>query len=99
MPKFKIFALLGLLLFTAAVVSACASQTTVAAEGVPVALQEEGSPTPVVSSPSTLQAETGEALPTEEAVDYCLDCHTDQQMLIDTASEEEEVINENKGEG
>jgi hypothetical protein len=37
--------------------------------------------------------------PTVQAVDYCLDCHSDQELLIATAKEEEEVINENSGEG
>jgi len=32
-------------------------------------------------------------------VDYCLDCHTNKEMLIDTADPEEEVISENEGEG
>ena len=32
-------------------------------------------------------------------VDYCLDCHTDKQRLIDTAKPEEVVISENEGEG
>ncbi len=31
--------------------------------------------------------------------DTCLDCHTDKDLLIDTADPEEEVINENEGEG
>ena len=40
-----------------------------------------------------------EAVASESAVDYCLECHTDGQRLIDTADPEEEIINENKGEG
>ena len=32
-------------------------------------------------------------------VDYCIECHINQQMLIDTAKLEEEVISENEGEG
>ena len=31
--------------------------------------------------------------------DYCLDCHTDKDRLIDTASHEEEVVEESSGEG
>lgn len=34
-----------------------------------------------------------------EEVDYCLDCHTDKQRLIDTAKVEEVVVSENEGEG
>jgi len=29
----------------------------------------------------------------------CVDCHTDQQALIDTADPVEEVVSENEGEG
>jgi hypothetical protein len=34
-----------------------------------------------------------------EEPDYCIDCHTDQAMLTDTAAPEEEVESENEGEG
>jgi outer membrane biosynthesis protein TonB len=43
--------------------------------------------------------------PTEEVAaesggsDYCIECHTDQQMLIDTADPVEEVESENEGAG
>ena len=32
-------------------------------------------------------------------VDNCLDCHTNKDLLIQTADPEEEVISENEGEG
>lgn len=35
----------------------------------------------------------------EEPIDECLACHIDKEMLIATADPEEEVINENEGEG
>lgn len=35
----------------------------------------------------------------EAAVDECLACHIDKEQLIATADPEEEVINENEGEG
>jgi hypothetical protein len=35
----------------------------------------------------------------DEDVDECLRCHTDRQMLIETAAPEEVVISENEGEG
>jgi hypothetical protein len=35
----------------------------------------------------------------EEAENYCIDCHTSQQSLIDTAKPEDEVVSENEGEG
>ena len=42
--------------------------------------------------------------PTEEVVeeplmDQCVECHTDQQALIDTADPVAEVVSENEGEG
>lgn len=35
----------------------------------------------------------------EETPDECVNCHTDKQMLIDTAKPEEEVVSEDEGEG
>ena len=32
-------------------------------------------------------------------IDNCLDCHTNKDLLIQTADPEEEVISENEGEG
>jgi hypothetical protein len=48
------------------------------------------SPTEVPTSEPTL-----EPVP----VDNCLDCHTNKDLLIQTADPEEEVISENEGEG
>jgi len=39
-----------------------------------------------------------EAAAAAEGLDYCLECHSDQQMLIDTAKPQEEVVSENEGE-
>ena len=36
---------------------------------------------------------------TPEPIDECLACHIDKEMLIATADPEEEVVNENEGEG
>lgn len=58
---------------------------------------------PVVVETVTAVVPTSEptAEPTEEPapVDNCLDCHTNKDLLIQTADPEEEVINENEGEG
>jgi len=60
--------------------------------GVEVAMAEEVEVTAVPTSTPAAITET-------MAVDYCLDCHTNKEMLIDTADPEEEVISENEGEG
>jgi len=54
----------------------------------------DAAPQAIATDPVATEEAAGES-----AVDYCLECHTDQQRLIDTADPEEEVINENKGEG
>lgn len=58
---------------------------------------------PVVVETVTAVLPTAEptAEPTEEPapIDNCLDCHTNKDLLIQTADPEEEVINENEGEG
>ena len=37
--------------------------------------------------------------PKPDSVDYCVECHSDKDQLINTAAPEEEVISENEGEG
>ncbi len=58
---------------------------------------------PVVIETVTAVLPTAEptAEPTEEPapIDNCLDCHTNKDLLIQTADPEEEVISENEGEG
>jgi len=63
-----------------------------AALGVEVAMAEEIEATAVPTSTPAVITET-------VAVDYCLDCHVNKEMLIDTADPEEEVISENEGAG
>ena len=65
-----------------------------AGESVAMALE----PTAVL--PTLTPAATEETVtPTVEEIDECLACHIDKDLLIKTADPEEEVINENKGEG
>jgi len=52
-----------------------------------------------VAADTSLDAEEGEALPDSALSNHCLDCHADQQMLIDTAAPIEVVESENEGEG
>jgi len=97
MYKHKALVLLGLLLLLSA--SACAqaaaSVDTGLEEPVAASSQVSTSPTPQAAVENVAAIEPVQ----EEQVDYCTSCHTDQQMLIDTAKPEEEVINENKGKG
>jgi hypothetical protein len=85
---------LVLFVFLLLLLSACRGQAT--PEPTASAQPESQSPTatPVLQATEVVLVE-----PTVQAVDYCLDCHTDKDMLIATAREEQEVINENSGEG
>ena len=57
-------------------------------------------PSATIPTPTTV-VETAVSQPAETEVlaDQCIVCHTDKQMLIDTAKPEEEVISENEGAG
>lgn len=69
---------------------------TGAAPTAEVAHVDEEALTPAPSKAAILPEQpTAES----ESVDECLRCHTDKEMLIRTASPEEEVISENEGEG
>jgi len=53
-----------------------------------------------LSTPASLSTPvSAENSPASAEPDYCLDCHTDKQRLIDTAKPEEKVASESKGEG
>ena len=70
---------------------ACSSAPTQKVE--PTATTQIASPTTVVEVEPTALVEE------REEVDQCVSCHSDKQMLIDTAKPEEEVISENEGAG
>ena len=54
---------------------------------------------PVVEAPTEV-TEVEAAAPTEAPeIDNCIDCHTDQARLMDTADPVEEVESENEGAG
>jgi hypothetical protein len=52
-----------------------------------------------IAAPPDTMLEEAAPPTTEQKIDYCLECHTDQQMLIDTAKPEAVVVSENEGEG
>jgi len=43
--------------------------------------------------------ELTEEVAAEPQVDRCVECHTDQQVLIDTANPVAEIVSENEGQG
>ncbi len=60
------------------------------------------STTPTAETPAETAVVTeapAAAAPTAETVDNCVDCHTNKQMLIDTAKPEEPVESESEGVG
>ena len=60
------------------------------------AVPEEGA---TESSEESTEPEPTEAIAAEPQVDNCIECHTDQQTLIDTVDPVAEVASENEGEG
>ncbi|KAA3656534.1 MAG: hypothetical protein DWQ04_30810 [Chloroflexi bacterium] len=68
-------------------------QEASAALGVEVAMAEE------IVEETAVPTSTPAVITETVAVDYCLDCHVNKEMLIDTADPEEEVISENEGAG
>jgi len=59
----------------------------------------------VIEAPAEAPTDAPTEAPTQtvavaaEQVDYCMDCHTDKDQLIDTAAPEEEVVEESEGAG
>jgi hypothetical protein len=60
------------------------------------AIPEEEAAVPAEEAPAP---EPTEEVAEEPQVDNCVECHTDQQTLIDTADPVAEVVSENEGEG
>ena len=86
--------LLGLFVLTSCQTAESAEpDEAVSIAGVEPVLVETATAVPVTEEPL--------AEPTEEPspIDNCLDCHTNKELLIQTADPEEEVISENEGEG
>jgi hypothetical protein len=94
MEKFRKYFLAALFILMVGTIclGACSSAPAQVVE--PTATTQISSPTPVE------EVETA-AAPVEEPemVDQCISCHTEKQMLVDTAKPEEEVISENEGAG
>lgn len=77
-----------------------APQEAATAETQLAAVVETAVPTPVNVSTNDNLLAVSDVLAQETAVvDECLACHIDKEQLIATADPEEEVINENEGEG
>jgi hypothetical protein len=72
------------------IVEPAATATTAAQPTIAAAAEETEAPTE-----APLETEVAVV----EQVDYCLECHTDKDQLIDTAAPEEEVVEESEGAG
>jgi hypothetical protein len=74
-----------------------AASLTAIPEGETTAPREESTdpePTEEATDP-----EPTEEVAVEPQVDNCVECHTDQQALVDTADPIEEIVSESEGEG
>ena len=92
--------LLPLLVLFLAVLPVVGCQTAEEEAEAEVAAVEVEPVVEATAVPTPVPTEEVETVATEpEPVDYCLDCHIDKDMLIDTADPEEEVISESEGEG
>jgi PBP1b-binding outer membrane lipoprotein LpoB len=107
MKKYSI-AILVCILLSAFILGACSNRAESSEPSAEVGLVDT---TPTADSETAdvstdeensvddLSEEENPVAVTAEAETYCVDCHTDQQALIDTAKPEEEVISENEGAG
>ncbi|MFN2104282.1 MAG: hypothetical protein ACK2UR_08295 [Candidatus Promineifilaceae bacterium] len=96
-----IVVLLLTLLALASFLAACGSEESPGDSGEAIAeavLEPTAAPaTPTDESTST--TETVAEVVDPAGPDACMDCHSDKDMLIDTADPVEEVVSENEGEG
>ncbi len=83
MGKLRIW--LGLLAGVLILLAGCAR----APQPVPTATREAPTQPPVATETATAQPQ----------VNYCVECHTDKDRLIQTAKPEEEVVEESEGAG
>lgn len=90
MAKSRYVFLLFLLVVLMMSVSSCAAPAEVPLTATEEPMEEN---TP---EPTEVVVETPEV---EEVVDYCVDCHTEKEQLIDTAKPIVEVVSENEGAG
>lgn len=94
-------ALIGLLLIGAAL-SSCRQSPEPTASPPSSPLPAEASPTTETSpedAQASLENDIASSGQTAEEPDYCLDCHTDQEKLMEVADPVVETESENEGEG
>ena len=108
----KRFLLLGMILLMFVVVTACSydQEAEEPATGVPAETEQPTDPPTLGVTPTaeidepTQEPEETEDNDTEDAAfaeqsSACIECHTDQAMLIESADPVEEVESENEGAG
>lgn len=74
------------------------SQTEVPAKPATAVAQVTTAATAEATDAPTEAPTQTEAVPAEQ-VNYCVECHTDKDQLVDTAAPEEEVVEESEGAG
>ena len=104
-----------LLLLLLLLLTGCAEQATAVAEAHPAptqivptpmnnpedvaALLNAGAGEPAEVTTADTAPDPTEVPTAEPQTNYCVECHSDKDMLIDTAKPEQEIISENEGAG